>query len=488
MAKLKDIIKQLSEQDFQTIYDSLQANGADKSALLMKSLRELNLSDSRIMADLEVNANAYYTLRSRLNQRIEEHLLAQMEGPRSDILKKVSNIREMMFTRKRTITIATLKKIEKELIDHDLANELTQVYKHLKKLHLYTSEHFTYSQLYNRHIAYTLAVDKAEQMLAEYFRKFGSYFFSAAEQDKLSLTLQLREMQSVARLYQSHRLYIYLSCMSIFHQLFVETDGIPGDSTEPAEDVFRAVSKIFETYPSDPLYFHLNVVFEFLRLEYYNHYHVYKQSEKYYEEINESAANLLMNYGHYTFPAQFLVSKLLRSLRLGIESELHTENENLFRDLELDPDDHISLTMFGVYRALSCCYAGKYDEAARLLNQLLNQAPLRNYPFVLMEVKALLALQYCLQNDGELFLQLTNSIQRQIRLLGKEDCQNIVLFIKMLKTALSESSRDKESRIEQYAQRIGNMRLSPYFSPTSFLRMDAAFVKKLAACSAYIGN
>ena len=488
MAKLKNIIKQLSQKDFEAIYDSLLASNAEKSAYLMKSLREQNLSDNKIMVELDVNSNAYYTLRSRLNQKIEEHLLEQMESPRHDILKKLGNIGEMLFTKKRTITIATLKKIEKELLDYDLANELTQVYKSLRKLHINTPEHFTYSQLYNRHIAYMLAMDKAENLLSEYFRRYGNYFFSASEQDKLSLTLQLREMQSVARMYQSHRLYIYLSCISIFHQLFVESEQSPGDVTEPVEDIFAEVRRIFEAYPMDPQYYHLKIVFEFLRLEYYNHYRVYKQAEKYFEEVNEAATSLLMNYVHFTFPPQFLMSRLLRSLRLGIEVELFGENENLFRDLEQDPADLVSVTVYEVYRGLSSYYVGKYDEAARILNQLLNHSGLKNFPFVWMEVKTLLAMQYCLLNDGDLFNQLANSIQRQLRLTNKDTCQNLVLMIKMLRTALSESSKEKEVRIAQLARRIGDLPLSPYFSPTSFIRMDERFVKRLAACDPYMGS
>lgn len=170
MAKLKNIVKQLSERDFQSIHDSLIENNAEKSAYLLKAFRDRKLSDGKIMVELEVNANAYYTLRSRLNQKIEEHLLEQMESPRTDILRKVANLNEVLFTKKRTISIATLKKLEKELIDYDLAHELTIVYKSLKKIHINSSDHFTYSQLYNRHVAYMLAVDKAEDLLAEYLR------------------------------------------------------------------------------------------------------------------------------------------------------------------------------------------------------------------------------------------------------------------------------------------------------------------------------
>ena len=218
MAKLKNIVKQLSEKDFKTIYDSLIESNAEKSAYLLKSLRERQLSDNKIMAELEVNANAYYTLRSRLNLKIEEYLMQQLESPRTDVLRKVANINEVLFTKKRTISIATLKKLEKELIDYDLANELTIIYKSLKRLNINSPDYYQYSQLYNRHVAYMLALDKAEDLLADYFKKFGSYLFTGDEVEKLGLNLLMKEMQNVANLYESHRLYVYRSCMFIFHR------------------------------------------------------------------------------------------------------------------------------------------------------------------------------------------------------------------------------------------------------------------------------
>jgi len=294
MAKLKNIVKQLSEKDFKSIHDSLIESNAEKSAYLMKSLRERSLSDAKIMVELEVNANAYYTLRSRLNQKIEEHLIQQMESPRTDILRKVANLNEILFTKKRTISIATLKKLEKDLLDYDLANELTVVYKSLKRLHIYSPDHFQYSQLYNRHVAYMLAVDKAEDLLADYFKKYGSFFLSGDATEKLGLTLLVREMQNVARLYESHRLYVYQSCMLVYHRLFVEKEDNLQQEGESIEDIFDRVQKVFDTYNLDPLYYHINLVFEFLKLEYYNHYKVYRQAEKYYDEVNDAAGSLLV--------------------------------------------------------------------------------------------------------------------------------------------------------------------------------------------------
>src|SRR5689334_15188167 len=338
MAKLKNIIKQLSEKDYKEIYDSLMESNAEKSAYVLKSLRERQLSYSKIMVELEVNANAYYTLRSRLNQKIEEHQLRQMKSPRTDILRKVANLNEVLFTKKKTISITTLKKLEKELIDYDLANELTVVYKSLKKMHISTPDHFNYSQLYNRHVAYMLAVDKAEDLLAEYFKKYGGYLLSGDATERLGLSLLLKEMQNVAKLYESHRLYVYQSCMEIYHRLFVERKESMQDG-ESIEDIFEHVQKIFTTYNLDPLYYHLNLVFEFLKLEYYNHYKVYRQAEKYFEEVNDAAINLLVNYPTHTFSSQFLISKIERSLRMNTEAELHAENESLFADFELDQLD-----------------------------------------------------------------------------------------------------------------------------------------------------
>jgi hypothetical protein len=479
MAKLKNIIKQLSEKDYKEIHDSLMESNAEKSAYVLKALRERQLSDSKIMVELDVNANAYYTLRSRLNQKIEEHLLQQMESPRTDIIRKVANLNEVLFTKKRTISIATLKKLEKELQDYDLASELTVVYKSLKKLHVHSPDFFHYSQLYNRHVAFMLAMDKAEDLLADYFKKYGNYFFTGDETDKMGLNLMMKEMQNVAKLYDSHRLYVYQSCMMIHHHLFVEPDEIVQDG-ESDEDIFAHVQKIFETYNLDLLYYHLNLVFEFLRLEYYNHYKVYRQAEKYYEEVNDAVTTLLVNYPQYIFSAQFLLSKLERHLRNNTEKNLYAENESMLADMEPDLLDVPKHVIYICYRAICAYYVEKFDEAAKLLNGMLNEVSLKKYPFVQMEVKALLALQYCMLRDFELFTQLTNSILRQIRMFGKDECENIMLFLKMLRVASSESKREKAKKIAAIIQKFRELKVG-YFSPTYYIKMDEAFIDTLAS-------
>jgi hypothetical protein len=478
MAKLKNIIKQLSEKDFKLIYDSLIESNAEKSAYLLKALRERSLSDNKIMAEIEVNANAYYTMRSRLNQRIEEHLIQKMESPRTDILRKVANLNEVLFTNKRTISIATLQKMERELIDRDLASELTVVYKSLKKMHIHSPEYFTYSQLYNRHVAYMLAVDKAEDLLADYFKKYGNFFLSGEQAERIGLGLVMKEMQNVARLYESHRLYVFKSCMLIFHRLFVEPDDNLESEEEPIEDIFKKVETIFNTYNLDPLYYHLNLVFEFLKLEYYNHYKVFRQAEKYYEEVNDAAGNLLINYPYYTFSAQFLISKIERHVRAGLAKELYAENESLFEDFELDPHNLPMYVIYTTYQALSSYYAGRYDEAGKYLNALLANPDVKKFPYLVLELKALMALQFVLQREIEPFNTTAVSIMRSMRMLDESQCETIHYFLKILKIAVSEAKREKPKKIKLLVPKLRDARVF-HFSPTQLIQLDDRLIKRL---------
>jgi len=215
-----------------------------------------------------------------------------------------------------------------------------------------------------------------------------------------------------------------------------------------------------------------------LKLEYYNHYKVYRQAEKFYEEVNDAAANLLTNYATYTFPAQFLISKLKRSLRLGTEAELYAENESCFIDYEVDLQDVPRQVIYSVYLALTAYYAGKYEEAARLINNLLNEVSMKKHPFALMEVKCILALQYVLLRDYELFNQLSNSIQRQIRTFGKDSCENILLFLKILKIATSEAKREKAKKINAVIPKLKQQKV-PYFAPTLLIKLDEKLIRNL---------
>jgi hypothetical protein len=478
MSKLKNIIKQLSLNDYNSIYDSLMESNAEKSAYLLKFMREKQLSDAKIMEELDVNTNAYYTLRSRLNQKIEEYLLKQMENPRTTLLQKVSTIHEIIFTKKKAIAIATLKKLEKELLDYDLSNELTVIYKTLKKLQINSPDQFNYSQLYNRHVAYMLALDKAEDLLAEYFKKYGNYYLSGEENEKLGLTLLKREMDNVCNLYQSHRLYVYQSSINIFHRLYVGRD-VSADSEESIDTILEKIQTIFDSYYLDSIYYHLKLVFEFLKLEYYSHTNVFRKAEKYFDDVNDQASTLLTNYNLYTFTPQFLLTKLERHFRLENEHLLYEENKVMFDDFEVDKNNLPQFIIYVSYRAISCYIADKYEETSRWIINMINDLQLKRLPHTQLEIKIFLALQYCLLKDHELFNQLISSIQRQIRMLGKQRCLHVLIFTKILKVSLNDVKKSKSNKIQGYINKLNKVK-PKHFSLINYIKLDEDFITRLS--------
>lgn len=479
MSKLKNIIKQLSLQDFNSIYTQLVESNAEKSAYLLRFLREKQLSDTKIMEELEVNTNAYYTLRSRLNQKIEEFLLQQMESPRTTLIKKVSTVHEIIFTKKKAIAVATLKKLEKELLDYDMSNELTIIYKSLKKLQINTPDHYVYSQLYNKHVAYMLALDKAEDVLADYFKKVGNFFLTNDESEKLGLVLLSRELENVSNLYQSHRLYVYLNCLKIHHKIYLSDTVTPREDEESVETIFDKVEKIFEQYYLDSTYYHLKVVFEFLKFQYYNSTNQFRKAEKYYDEINIRTNNLVTNYNLFSFSPSFMMMKLDRHYRLETEDMLYEENKSLFEDFETDKNNIPQYVLYASYRAICCYNIGKYDEAAKWMNNLLNDLSLKKHPNTLLELKIFLGLQYCLLRDYDLFNQLINSIQRQVRILGKQECAHILILTKVMKASLNDYKKGKSPKVQVYINKLNKSR-PKYFSPLNHIPVDETMVARLS--------
>ncbi len=475
MSKLKNIIKQLSTKDYTAIYDSLINSNAEKSAYLLKFMREKQLSDTRIMEELEVNNNAYYTLRSRLNQKIEEYLLQEMESPRTSLIKKVATVHDIIFTKKRAIAIASLKKLEKELLDYDLSNELTIIYKTLKKLLINSPEdHFSYSQLYNRHVAYMLALDKAEDMLGNYFKKYGEYFLTGSESDKIGLELMRSEMNNIANLYQSHRLFVFQSFINIFHELKIEKVAKP-----EMESTFESIQTIFDQYYLDATYYHLILVLDYLKIEYFNLVDNDTRLKKAMEDISESMPVFVSNYTLYTFSPALLLSKQTFYLAERTEKLMYGEAKELFEDYEINKQNLPEYILYVNYRVSACFFAEKYDEAAKYLNNLLNETALKKYPNTFLEIKLLLALQYVMIKEHDLFNQLVNSIQRQIRLLGKDECAHAVIIIKICKTALNEGKKAKKAKLSILVDKL-NLALPKYYSPFNYLNLNHQFIDKLA--------
>ena len=89
-------------------------------------------------------------------------------------------------------------------------------------------------------------------------------------------------------------------------------------------------------------------------------------------------------------------------------------------------------------------------------------------------------VQYCLQNDYDLFNQLINSVQRQVRILGKDSCEHILQLAKILKISISEIKKNKPEKIQAIIDKFPQTNVT-YFAPTLLIQRDSEFVNKLCS-------
>jgi hypothetical protein len=218
---------------------------------------------------LQVNISAYYTLKSRLFDKIQDFLTNNMSTPIIDLLRKVANIPTLLYDTHRDTAIAILTKLESELQNYDMPYELSSVYNALKKLHIHSPKYYEYTQAYNRHLAYTIALDKAEDLLNTFMKTLGDYYVSRNKGQIDFLALVKQEMANICNLYDSHHLQIYKSIVDISFALYIPNQEAIRDD-EPIEDVLVKMERVFSTYNKDTNYQYLQLVFNFLAFEYYH--------------------------------------------------------------------------------------------------------------------------------------------------------------------------------------------------------------------------
>jgi len=125
MIKLKSIIQQLKEKEATDLIQQFRESKAEKYLTLFSHYRDNKLSDEEIQTLLDVNTNAYYTLKSRLFDKIQEFLSNNLDSPVIDLLRKVANIPNLVYNTHRDTAIAILLKLEAELKDYDMPYELS---------------------------------------------------------------------------------------------------------------------------------------------------------------------------------------------------------------------------------------------------------------------------------------------------------------------------------------------------------------------------
>jgi hypothetical protein len=478
MIKFKSIVLQLKEEEYNDLCRQFVETKADKYLRLLQLYRENKYTDEEIQDLLSVNTSAYYTLKSRLFDKIQDFLTNNMSTPIIDLLRKVANIPTLIYDTHRDTAIAILSKLESELQNYDMPYELSSVYSALKKLHVHSPKYYEYTQLYNKHLAYTISLDKAEDLLNTFMKTLGDYYASRNKGQIEYLSLIKQEMTNICGIYDSHHLQIYKSIVDVSFALFVPNQEAIKDD-EPIEDVLARMERTFTTYSKDTNYQHLQLVYNFLAFEYYHKLNLPKKEAKFFEVVDKKIQSFLL-FNHCAFTTKFLISKIERHIELGTEGELYEINKRELPNYEPDKNDIPNYINFAKYSATSAFYAKKYQEAVQILNGLINDISFKNYPHTEIEVKLLLALNYSMINKYDPATSLLRSVTRKIREIDDEmGYENALIFYKILSLQMSSSARQVDQKITQLFAKFDLLNQKSN-RMLEYIKVDDTFIKQLS--------
>ncbi|CAN5891578.1 hypothetical protein BH11BAC7_BH11BAC7_06640 [soil metagenome] len=442
---LQKVISQLSKTQYSELYDELSANRGEKFSRLLELYRDDDMEDAAIRDTIGAKQAAFYTLKSRLFDKVQQYLFRTSSDNRAELLKNVSSIPYLIYNTPRETAISLLLHLESELKKEDMPAELMSVYSGLKKLHLHTAQFYHYQQLYNKNVAYMLALDKTEELVSLFTRELGEYLLSMDAEKTVLLKLYLQEMSNLSRLYDSHRLKINYIIVGVTYAIFVdEKNEVPGtDAT--IEELMQQFKTILESYPDHRNYRFLEPVRLFLNFEYYHQLGLHKNSNLNYEKLNSNLETFLILF-HSCPTTRFLLSKLEHELILESTKEMPREEPILFQP---DPDDAFSTINYHIYLAARCFHDNKFSEAATALNKLLNEVGFKDFAFAEARVKLFLTLNLLLAEKSDQAEITLRSISRK---LSSDDfagrfpaAEN---FAKFLKIALNDNSSSKLNKLE----------------------------------------
>ncbi|MBK9541223.1 MAG: hypothetical protein IPO49_02805 [Bacteroidetes bacterium] len=480
MDTLNKTIKKLNEPEYQELLSAVAGRKNNKPYLVLEAARKENYDETQMMEMLSVNPSTYYTLKSRLNERIAQYLSKNVKNPISALKDKVAMVPAMLFSNDREVAIRALKNLEKQLIEYDLSNELIVVYKVLARLSMYNGDFDYYEKEYNRHVAYSLAVVKAEDLFYDFVKRAGNYQLTRDERDLEAVQANLRELTNFSELYQGHRLFILYNLVRVYYLCLFTSRSENLKALELEVDgILQQIKKNFEKFELDTFYQSIRFMVDYLYFEYYQKTGNAVRADHYYKIINKDVPEVAFKpiFGFYV--TQFLQSKIERYLESGNITDLTDLNAELEPNFDVDPNEAYPYISFRRFLAVCKFYEGDYSGAARTMNSLRNELSMKKYLFTDVEYKLFQAMQYCFMGEDGLCSQLLQSVKRQIT-EDEKLYEPATIFIKMLKTAIKpEEFRKKVKKLteiyEAYRQaNVGNKRMLWY------VKLDEAMIRRMA--------
>lgn len=443
MIKLKKIISDLDDSVYKTIQDSLIKNKADNFLFLLQSYKNTNLKDADIAVELKINPNSLYVLKSRLNDKIQEHLSSgDIYSSKEDVLKNLHQIPEISFNTSREVATSFLQKLEKDLLKYDMHTELLVVYSALKKIHVYSDKYFHYSQLYNKHTAFNLSLEKCEETLGNFNRVLTQYNFSRSPKLLETLLFLDKDISDHSALSASRQIELIKNLVELQLAIFFNK----GNSEINVSEVLSQTEKILNDLPESSLHKSWMPALDYLFFEHYRKTGQLKQASQYFDKIDPGSSTLLL-YTNICLTSKFLISKLcFLQEQNRIDELIETESKGML----VDTNDIHSTVLLGIYNAMLAYYRKNYKEAASLLNDIINSNSFKDYFHINTDVKLTLAFIYITIKEYDLADSILKNIYRKIKAEDMSNYTNVLDIIKIFNADIKQNGKVTAKQKDDY--------------------------------------
>lgn len=439
MIKLKQVILQLEEDSFGQLKESFKKTKADKFELLLDAYRVKGASDKDILEKLGISSNSFYVLKSRLFDRIQEFLSADVFSDQETLIKQLLEVPDISFNRPRETAIAFLQKLEKELLKFDLHNDLMVVYSALKKMHLYSDKYFHYSQLFNKHAGLRLSLEKAEEILGNFIRILGQYNFSKSQSFLDTLNFIRLEITNLYTLNPSRQIEIIRNITELQLVIFTPASGSMSLSTD---ELLQGTRRIIAELPQSAAQKKWEIALDYLCFEYYYSKNELKAALPFYERVN-AQINTILLYNNICLTSRFLISKLRFCEEMNLQNDLALITTAA--DLLHDAADVHAKVMMAVYTSMLNYKHKKIKEAISILNEVLNAVSFKDYFNESIDVKLTLAWFYLALKDYDLAEITVKSVSRKIKSEEPDKYSQVLSLIKIVDGEISNAGSSKNA-------------------------------------------
>jgi hypothetical protein len=451
---LHKVIHQLDPEIFTKLKDDFTANRGEKMLQLLELYRAAKSEDEVSPKQLEINTSSFYTLKSRLQDKIQRALFANANDVYADLLKNLAGIPYIVNNTPRESAILLLDYLEDELKKADQPGELAQVYGALKRLHSRNEKYYHYEQLYNKNIAYFLAIEKAEEVLSHFCRECTIHCYTHGSTSEDVLRLYVKELNNLGRVYDSPRLKMYRYSAEITYALFVDANReIPG-SDDTIEEALGKLSDIIEEHAEDMNYKYMRDIWAYLSYEYYTSLGLHKNATQYFDTLVENHFRVLYRT-HRSNTTHILLSAFER-----IVADKALTKSVLGWIPEPDEQNQYARINIALFRAGVEFENGNFAAAASILNEALNDISTKAIFIAEYNLKLFLVLcLLCAEKTEQAEIQF-RSISRKITSTENKEALHAGIneWMNLVKLVMSGKSADRKSKIVEAVEAANKSR------------------------------